>query len=551
MKLNLDHLLESARRVTLLNASSTMEVIVLNDVVDAETGEPIEISTAPLRGMNLVEAANFLFHHFAGDTAFVIRTPRSFAIVRPAFSELPIYYREREGRIDLWSNREVPAALLQSPLEFDLEYLSIAMHNWSWVTPRTGFQSVSELLSGAILIFDERELSQRDLLVDSLLKLPMNQVHSYEQQVNTIRSLILNSVRHKIGPYLDQGCIQCSGGLDSSIGAVAAAKLYPERKLPLIHCYSELDPHGDERFYFNAVASHIGWPPSAVDMYQEASQTDLSPHLLVPTVRPLKSSAALSTMATLKGLAMKKGARLMLSGDGGDQLFILNDPMVYCREVLKEATRPDIMLRTMSELASMGRETVWQVAGEALHGSRAAQLRDRFFGEKRFPNNPLAARAVPVGTEVVPNGLALAQLGVSRAFQYFGMRNAELNHIPVKGYPVEERKTFVFWPLIKKAITAQRSQHLKDGRDRAIERDAFRVELPGEVFSRFSKGGSRDFAERYDFDSLITSLQKGPLVRYGLVSEEIKNISGSRVDSDIAHALVVAQGVADWMELYA
>lgn len=550
MKLNTSALFSRAPHLTTMKVSPSMQLTVLGEVVDAVTGAPIEVSADALRNMDVWQAANFLHDRFAGDSAFVIQTPHAFALVRPPFSELPVFYLMRKDCVDVWSGLEVPAILQYSRPEFDLDYLSIAMHNWSWMTPRTGFRGVWELLSGAVLIFDGRNLVQRDLLAAAVLKLPRGRAVSYDEQVSSMRALILNSVRHKLGPHLDHASILCSGGVDSSVGAVAAMSLYPDRKLPLIHGYSEEHLRGDERFYFEAMAARTGWPAATVDMNEGSSRTSLSPELLVPTVRPMKSAAALSTMATLKGLAKAHGGRVMLSGDGGDQLFLLNDPMMYCREMLREVTTPAASLRAVSELASMGRKSMWQVVGEALRGARAGRLHERFFGNLRFQPNPLARKPVPKDVQVVPNGDMLSGLGISRAFQYFGMRNAELNQVPLNGYAVEERKTFVFWPLIREAMIAKRRHHLHGGRDRAIERDAFRDELPAEVYHRHSKGAGRDFAERYDLEFLIKSLQNSSVVQHGLVGEQIRDIVASKVSDDMVFALVVARGFADWMELY-
>lgn len=550
MKLNLTPLLARARKVQTLKPSPSLTVTVIDDVVDAVTGEPTEVAADLLRGLDVSQAATLLHALYAGDAAFVVQSPQAFGVVRPAFSELPVFYWPRDDRIDVWSGLEVPAIVQQSPPGFDLDYLDVALRNWSWMTPRTGLRGVWELLGGAVLFFDGRDLHQRDLLAQAVRNLPHGLGRDYDDDVAAIRRLTLNSVRHKLGPHLDHASVLCSGGVDSSVGAVAAKLLYPTHKLPLLHCFSVDHLGGDERFYFEAVAARTGWPAATADMHMGASREDLSPELLVPTARPLKSGAALSTMAKLKGMAQDRGARVMLSGDGGDQLFILNDPLLYSREVLGEARTPAAALRSVSALASMARTTAWAVAGEAVREKRAARLRERFFGAKRFPANPLVANDVTPDLSVAPNGALLSPLGISRVFQFFGMRNAELNHVPVKGYAVDERKTFVFWPVIRAAMMASRGHHLRHGRDRALERDAFRAELPPEVYYRVGKGSGRDFTDKYDFGFFLAALQKSPLVRYGLISEQIGNMEASEVDDDTAFALVVARGFADWMELY-
>ncbi|MCZ7486112.1 asparagine synthase-related protein [Rhizobium rhizogenes] len=547
---NLDYFLESVGKTRSVSVPPHLSIIIVGDPVDPETGEAADLVASDLMGLNLLEAAEFVQSNFAGDTVFILEMASGFVIVRPAFSELPLYYRQNTDGIEIWSDRVIPDLLSRAPVGFDIGYLSLAMHNWSLVSPRTGLLGVSELLSGAMLIYDGNRPVQKDFLVQSALDLEFDAQTDYDYQVAQIRSLILNSIKHKIGSKLDRTCIQCSGGVDSSVVAVGAKFLYPAQTLPLIHCYSENDPHGDERFYFQTVANRLSWPSNLVDMYIGSSNLNLTPDLLLKTVRPVKSAAALSTMATLKGLALKNNADTMLAGDGGDQLFILNNPLLYTREIVGEASDLVEKFRRCNDLAIMGRETIWSVASEMWNGARSEGLRERFFGPLRFPHNQLARIPPPENAQVIPEGDKLKHFETSRAFQFFGMRNAELNHIPVKGYEVEERKTFVFWPLIRAALAAKRMFHLKDGRDRAMERDAFRSELPPEVYNRHSKGGSRDFVERYDFEALIANLRTGPLSRHGLLSTRINEIDAADVDSDLAHSLVVAQGLSDWMELH-
>ncbi|RUT79514.1 hypothetical protein EOD15_35190, partial [Mesorhizobium sp. M7A.T.Ca.US.000.02.2.1] len=180
-----------------------------------------------------------------------------------------------------------------------------------------------------------------------------------------------------------------------------------------------------------------------------------------------------------------------------------------------------------------------------------SRLRQHFFGDERFKANPIARASVPDATQVIPNGETLRGISVSRAFQFFGMRNAELNRVLLKDFQIDERKVFLFWPLIRAALRAQRGHHMQGGKDRALERDAFKAELPEAIYHRVRKGSGRDFLERYDYDSLAKGLLSSAIVRYGLVSKEhIKNISSKNIDHETAFAIVAARGISDWMELY-
>jgi Asparagine synthase len=550
VKLNLDLLLERARRVTKISVSASMEILVIDDVVSSTSGEPTTIAANQLRQLSLLEVVHFLHDNYAGDTVFIIRTSAAFAIVRPPFSELPVFYWNREGRVEVWSGLETPPFLFKDFPGFDLDCLAGMLLNWSWVTPATGLFGVRELLGGAVLIYENGHLHQRDLLAALVRNLRAPRRISYSDQVAEIRKLIINSVRHKLEPSFSKASILCSGGLDSSIVAVTAATLYPEQKIPLIHCFSEEHLHGDERFYFNALVNQIGRPAATVDMNAGASRTSLSPELLTPSVRPSKAAAALTTLAGMYKLAKKNGSEVVLTGDGGDQLFLLNNPRIFCREILDEAETPLAAMQNMVDISIMDRSTLWHIAAEVLRGKRAKHFQENFFGKRIFQCNQIASQRKHTQKEIIPNASQLINIGASRAFQYFGMRNAELNRVSLRGYKIDEKKIFVFWPLIRAAISAKRSYHLNGRRDRALERDAFRNELPSEIFHRVGKGGGKDFVDRYDFNVLISTLQKGLLTKYDLVGEHIANIDAKNISHDLAFSLVVARGIADWMELY-
>lgn len=551
MKLNLAPLLGRARRITAIAVSSGVEVLVIEDAVDAETGEPAGISPDLLRGLSVADAAQVLHDRYAGDTLFVIRSASAFALVRPAFSELPVYYWPRGDKLDVWSGLEAPAVVAKRRPDFDLEYLTGTLSNMSWMTPSTGLNGVSELLSGAVLLWDGRQLRQRDLLAHTVNRLRADELTDYDARVSVFRQLILNSIRHKTGGNPHGFSVLCSGGVDSSVLTVAAGVLYPDRALALLNSYSEEDQDGDERFYFDAVASQVGGRRMLVETNSRSSPSDLSPDLLAVSTRPTKMSATVPTTSLLYEAAAANGSTTVLTGDGGDQLFLLNSPGLYSREVATEASTPAAALRALAGLAIRDRSQLWAIAGEVLQGRRARRYREHFFGSRRFGKSPIAAHAVPAGTDVVPNGSTLASLGVSRAFQYFGMRNAELNRVKLKECDVTERKPFVFWPLVRAAMMAPRQHHMAGGKDRALERDAFKAELPQVIYDRVGKGAGRNLIVRYDYETLAAGLLSSPVCRYRLVDpEHIRNITRSNIDHETALALVRARGIADWMEFY-
>lgn len=551
MMLNVE-LLMGAHRVTTIAVSRSLEILCLDDPVDATTGLPVEVSPWGLDGLSVWEVARALLERYAGDTAFVIRCGAGFAIVRPAFSELPVYYWRRGNRVDVWSGLSVPAFVRRDPPPFDLAYLSASLLNMSWATPATGLQGIAELLSGAVLLFDGRSIKQMDVLAATVAALaPHEATRSYDDDVSAARELIGNALQHKIARHRDRFSVLCSGGVDSAVLAVAAARLNPGRPLPLINSYSAEDRDGDERFYFRQVADHIGATCALVETNSQSSRTDLSSHLLAATVRPTKTATTIPTTSLLYGAAAGQGSRCVLTGDGGDQLFLLNAPVLYSREIAAESVSRAAALRALAGVAIRSRSTLWQIAGEVLHGRQSRRLKEHFFGRLRFKASPLVPGSIPAGGEVVPNAAKLAHLGAGRAFQFFGMRNAELNRVVLKDCAVEERKPFLFWPLVRFALRARRLHHIAGGRDRALERDAFRAELPAAIYHRVGKGAGRDLLARYDFPVMAQGLLDSPVSRRNVIcKEQIENVCTKDIDDETALVLVRARGIADWMEFY-
>ncbi|WP_338695168.1 asparagine synthase-related protein [Bradyrhizobium sp. 26S5] len=549
MRLNADGLLDSVKELASIVVNGRVEITVLNDIVDAKTGEPTELEPTHFKGTSLPEIVAVLQERYAGDAAFIVRAPSGTAIVRPPFSEISIFYQVRNDVIECWAGLKLPDAVLAQRHAFNFDYLIGLMCNTSWMTPETGLCGVFELLSGAALIISRGSFQQVDFLASAVARLKGTAV-SFEDDVASFRRLISASVAHKTRRYGGGFSIECSGGLDSSVVALAAADLHRDRSLSLLNSYSETDVKGDERFFFAALAERARGVPTYVETNARSSMTDLSSELLAPTPRPCKLAATIATTAQLHEAAQAAGSRLVLTGDGGDQLFLRMRRLTMARELLAEARSPRETLRELAGLAIQARASVWRVLGDVITGQSSRDLRRHMFGDLRFPQSPVASARPDVRAELVPGSRALRHLPTTRLFQFFGMRNAELNRIALRDIAVEERKAFVFWPLIKAGLLAARRNHCSNGIDRALEREAFREDLPDVIYYRLGKGAGRDLLTRYKYGALAARVERSALYRHGLISRDLLRTAIDNLSYDSASALVRVCAVADWMDRY-
>jgi hypothetical protein len=257
---------------------------------------------------------------------------------------------------------------------------------------------------------------------------------------------------------------------------------------------------------------------------------------------------------TVRRLTKKCAAapNMILTGDGGDQLFLRMLRPLVAREIVKECSSLAHAEQAISGISFRQRSTFWRVAGEVISGRSDREVRRRLFGDLRFPPSPVATHGVGPETELVPGERDLVRLSTTRAFQYFGLRNAELNRLCFAERGVEERKAFLFWPLIKAALMAKRSHHCALGRDRAIVRSAFKEELPEVVCHRAGKGCGRDVLVQFDYAAIAGRLLDGPLRNsYNLLSpRRLEEAMRGVMDHDLAFAMVRAAAVSDWMDLY-
>ncbi len=528
------------------------KIICINKPVDSASGSETEIDLSPLKGMSINAIAETLLKFYSGDIIFIITDKNRFAVVRPPFSELNVYYKKKQSTVHLWTGYHTPDHILKEPISFNLNYLSGWLTNPAWCIPDTGLTDVYELLSGSILFFDEKNLFQKDYLSEIISLLRTNLHIDFNHTTERVHELIINSTRHKINQYKESYSICCSGGLDSSVVTLAAKSIAKKWPIPLLNCYSEENQLENERYYFNLINKCVGAHTCEIKLDKLTSRTSLYPELLAPSPRPCKMSAAIGVQANIYKMAMHNGSKMILTGDGGDQLFLrLRQPFI-AKELLAEGTSLKMIFSYFSYLAVLKRSSIWPILYDSFIGKSKKMYKQHLLGNMCFQESDFFNFPPPKDSIFIPDSHTLDSLATTRLFQFIGMRNAEFNHIAVRNYNIEERKVFMFWPLIKTALQTSRSFHMLNGTDRAVERHAFIKELPKEIFNRTSKGGSQNILTRYDYNFFAKSLLNSKVVKYGLINNRsLMNFIDHNSDIYDSCALIRIKALDDWMNLYA
>jgi len=253
--------------------------------------------------------------HLRGMFAFALwdRRRQQLFLVRDRMGEKPLYLYETQGC--LYFASELKALLNTGLVEFQLDPVAIYQYfHFQYVPePLTPIKGIRKLPPGTHLVISVRPWSvteSRYWRMDEAPALDAEPVSTIRAELEQVSELIVRS-DVPVGVAL-------SGGLDSAAIAALSARAYPGRLTAFTVGY-EGRPRYDERRKAKAIADHLSIPFHEIEIKTEEMVTAF-PSLVRRTDDPIADIAAYgydSIMATAK----KHHVRVMLSGQGGDELF--------------------------------------------------------------------------------------------------------------------------------------------------------------------------------------------------------------------------------------
>ena len=208
-------------------------------------------------------------------------------------------------------------ALLQHPLAArTLDPLSVSKYfSYGYVpAPHTVFEKIHKVEPGAWLKFDEQGLSREFYWDIPLTDNPVGPGR-IEECCEELLRLMRNSVRRQLRSDVPVG-VFLSGGIDSSVITALAAQESSSR----LHSYSiGFDqPSYDESVHARRIASLFGTEHHEEIMTLRQA-ADLFPRVMQSLDEPFADASAIPTYRLCQFAA--KGVKVVLGGDGGDELF--------------------------------------------------------------------------------------------------------------------------------------------------------------------------------------------------------------------------------------
>lgn len=250
-----------------------------------------------LRGM-------FAFALFDSDTDRLI-------LARDRVGKKPLYYAQKPGSILFAST---PSAILASGLvdrEPDFEGLESCLILGFVPPPRTGFKDIQKLPPGHYMVV-ERSGKPR-IRPYWQLDFGRKEKRSREEWEDIVRQQISESVRIRLRSDVPLG-VFLSGGIDSS---AVAAFARPQVKTLQTFTIGFQQPEWDERRYARMVAERL--ETDHHEIVVDPKPSEILPMIIRHYDDPMIDASAIPSLYVSE--AARKHVKVVLNGDGGDEVF--------------------------------------------------------------------------------------------------------------------------------------------------------------------------------------------------------------------------------------
>lgn len=319
-----------------------------------------------------------------GDFAFALwdGARRRMVLARDRMGVRPLYHARRGGT--LWFASEVKALLAVPGIDAELDPLALdqIFTLWAPIAPRTPFKGISELPPAHVMVADadgarvepywRMAFPDRN---DAPSALPESETAERVAELLADATRIRMRADVPVGSYL-------SGGLDSSVvSALAAREVGGDLRTFSVAFDS---PEHDEREQQAAMARALGSRHAVV----ECGPGDIArvfPDVVRHAERPVLRTAP-APMHMLAGLVRREGCKVVLTGEGADEVFagydIFKEAAVrrFCARRPGSRLRPLLFRRLYHYLPGLQRQNAGSLA--AFFGVAADGLDDPLFSHR-------------------------------------------------------------------------------------------------------------------------------------------------------------------------
>lgn len=319
-----------------------------------------------------------------GDFAFAIwdaRRRRMF-LARDRMGVRPLFHTVVGDTLFFAS--EVKALLQVSGVDAAMDPIALdqIFTLWAPIAPRTAFKGIEELEPGHMMIFEPRSQSIRPYWFLSFPEAGVAGRRTDERAVaEELRALLADATRLRMRADVPVGAY-LSGGLDSSVTSALAARMTPETLRTFSVAFDS--PEHDESAFQNEVAAALGTMHATVRCAED-DIASVFPDVIRFTERPILRTAP-APLFKLSALVREKGLKVVLTGEGADEVFagydIFKETRVrrFCARQPNSRIRPHLFRKLYPYLPGLKQQSAEYLA--AFFGAGADSPDDPLFSHK-------------------------------------------------------------------------------------------------------------------------------------------------------------------------
>ncbi len=240
-------------------------------------------------------------------------------LVRDRLGIKPLYYYYKEGNFAFASELK---AIMEYPYfdkELDPESLYRYLAFQYVPAPRAIFKNTYKLMPGHYLIISKNGDFEEHIYWDAVERFQaLNKTGHYlneEEALAELEELLISSVQYRLISDVPLG-ILLSGGVDSSLVASIAQSISPEQVKTFTIGFSEEGVN--EAPYAHQIAKYLGTDHHELYITPKEAQAVI-PELPLFYDEPLADPSSIPTYLVSK--LARQNVKVVLSGDGGDELF--------------------------------------------------------------------------------------------------------------------------------------------------------------------------------------------------------------------------------------
>jgi asparagine synthase (glutamine-hydrolysing) len=282
-----------------------------------------------------------MFGHLNGQFAFAIwdRPNRRLLMGRDRMGIRPLFYHQKAGRLLFASETKAIFADSRIPRALNLQTISDVFTGWTPLGNLTAFDKVYQVPPGHYALFSQSGMSIHPYWQLSFSR-RQNGNRSLTDWEGELRELLYDSVRIRLRADVPVGAY-LSGGLDSTCVTSIVKRFFNNRLRTFSVSFT--DGRFDEAPFQEKAVEALQTEHSSIRCTERTIGENF-PHVIWHTEVPMLRTAPVP-LYQLSGLVREKNFKVVLTGEGSDEIFAGYDIFKEDRVRRFWARQPDSTLR--------------------------------------------------------------------------------------------------------------------------------------------------------------------------------------------------------------